>query len=361
MGKPNLFSIVGARPNFVKLAALSPEIRKVAHETIIHTGQHYDYNLSKAFFDELDIPSPDYHLDVGSGPHGKQTGEMLSRIEKVLFENMMTTNNPDAVIVYGDTNTTLAGALAASKLHIPVIHIESGARSFDRRMPEETNRVIVDHISDVLFCSTPSGYDNLSREGITASKVYSRGDVMVDLMKWSGKPDSQTVRDIYEVGGYHLLTIHREENSTLENLQLIFRGLSKIDTPFVFPCHPRIKKFIPHLHLKENFHVIDPVGYFEMRELETYAGRIVTDSGGVQKEAYLLKKPCITLRTNTEWTETLQGGWNILAGTNPDVIAKAFKLDPMPSEYRPNIFGAPGVCKVIAKVISEEFQWTTSL
>lgn len=351
MDNPTFYSIVGARPNFVKLAALSPEIRKVANEVIIHTGQHYDYEMSKAFFDEMGIPAPDFHLGIGSGPHGKQTGNMLYCIEKVLSGAMEGQSPPSAVIVYGDTNSTLAGALAAAKMHVPVIHIEAGARSFDKRMPEEINRIIVDHVSSMMFCSTLTGYHNLAREGLPATNIYARGDVMVDLLQIEGHP--VVLDDVGEE--YNLLTIHREENTSIARLKTIFRGLSKVSERFIFPCHPRIRKCLPHLHLPPKIVVMDPVGYFEMREYEKRASRIVTDSGGVQKEAYLFKVPCITLRDNTEWVETLEGGWNVLTGADSKKICKAFDICPTKAEHHSNLFGKPGVCKVISRIISEEF------
>jgi UDP-GlcNAc3NAcA epimerase len=345
MSKLHLCSIVGARPNFVKLAALSPELRKVSDETIIHTGQHYDYEMSKSFFDEMGIPEPKWHLNVGSKSHGNQTGDMLC-----LIEDTLESDRPDAVLVYGDTNSTLAGALAASKMHIPVIHIEAGCRSFDRGMPEEINRVVIDHISDMLFCSTINGYYNLAREGVPATKCHVCGDVMVDLMGMD-----RNIGVAVDLSDYNLLTIHREENSTPKRLISIINGLSLTDDSFIFPCHPRIRKQIDELKLDEGrFAVVDPVNYWGMRLLEKNTNRIVTDSGGVQKEAYLLKKPCITLRDNTEWAETLGGGWNVLVGTNPDKITKAFSQEPIESKYNPTAFGSPGVCKTIANVIKEE-------
>lgn len=347
MDKPTLCSIVGARPNFIKLAALSPEIRKVANEFIVHTGQHYDYEMSKGFFDELGIPSPDFHLGVGSASHGQMTGKMLCKIEKVLQKN-----TPDAVIVYGDTNSTLAGALAAAKMHIPVIHIEAGARSFDKKMPEEINRILVDQMSSLMFCSTLTGFYNLSREGIPATGIYSRGDVLVDLMY---DPRAVCLDDLGDTisGDYYLLTIHREENTNISTLKQMFKAILKMDGPFVFPCHPRTRKFLSELELGRKVRVIKPVGYFQMRELERNAKRVITDSGGVQKEAYMLKVPCITLRDTTEWIETLDGNWNILVGSDHKKICEAFKIVPDQKHYHSKAFGTPGVCKTIARVITE--------
>lgn len=349
MDKLTLCSIVGARPNFIKLAALSPEIRKVANEMILHTGQHYDYEMSKGFFDELNIPAPDFHTGVRAATHGEMTGRMLCKIERILQKN-----TPDAVIVYGDTNSTLAGALAAAKMHIPVVHIESGARSFDKRMPEEINRILVDHMSSLLFCATLTGFYNLSREGLPATQIYSRGDVLIDLMR-DPRPVCLDDMEVMTEGDYYLLTIHREENTNISTLKQMFKGLLKAcDGPFIFPCHPRTWKFLSDLDLDRKVKVIQPVGYFKMRELERNATRVITDSGGVQKEAYMLKVPCITLRNSTEWIETLDGNWNILTGSDPKKISDAFSVTPDPKHYHSMAFGTPGVCRTIARIIKEE-------
>ena len=346
MDKPHIVSIVGARPNFVKLAALSPELRKVAKETIIHTGQHYDYNLSKIFFEQMGIFEPDSHLEIIADTHGKQTGQMLIAIETAL-----EFKHPDAVIVFGDTNSTLAGAIAAVKLHIPVIHIEAGVRSYDKKMPEEINRIMVDHISTMLFTPTCNAAHTLIFEGIAANNIFECGDVMVDLL--SREPLRPLCFENY--GDYYLLTIHREENDNLNKLKEIFKGFSKITSDtIIFPCHPRIRKYITALKLSKNIKVIDPVGYFEMRYLERNALKIITDSGGVQKEAYLLKIPCITLRKNTEWVETLDGNWNILTNGTSGEIRKALVTIQNQDAYYPEIFGKPGVCGRISKSIMEE-------
>lgn len=345
MTKPHIVSIVGARPNFVKLAVLSPELRKVAKETIIHTGQHYDYELSKIFFDQMGIPNPDFHLNIVATSHGAQTGQMLIAIETTL-----NLECPDAVVVFGDTNSTLAGALAAAKLHIPVIHIESGVRSFDKRMPEELNRIMVDHIAHMLFCPTSNSAHNVMSEGIAADLIFECGDVMVDLLM----KEPSKILNFKNYGEYYLLTIHREENDNLFKLKEIFKGLSRIspDT-IIFPCHPRIRKYITSLKLSKNIKIIDPVGYFEMRYLERNSLGIITDSGGIQKEAYFLKIPCITLRENTEWVETLDGNWNILTNGESDKIRKALGMIQDKEVYHPELFGKPGVCKKISNKIVE--------
>jgi len=344
MDKLHIVSIVGARPNFVKLAALSPELRRVANETIIHTGQHYDYKMSKIFFDEMGIPVPDSHLEIVEITHGRQTGKMLMAIESILISDQ-----PDAVVIFGDTNSTFAGALAASKLHIPIVHIESGVRSFDRKMPEELNRIMIDHISDMLFCPTWNAACNIAIEGISKTRSYMCGDVMVDLLERQPVKLLQPV--VYD--NYYLLTIHREENNDPYKLKSIFTGLSGLTEDIIFPCHPKIRKYIESFDLQKNIHVINPVGYFEMRELEKHAIRIITDSGGVQKEAYLLKVPCITLRENTEWIETLIGNWNILTGYKSNDIYNAFTIDPDLDAYDPIVFGESGVCKRVSNKIVE--------
>ncbi|MGP8321451.1 MAG: non-hydrolyzing UDP-N-acetylglucosamine 2-epimerase [Methanosarcinaceae archaeon] len=320
-----IVSIVGARPNFIKHAPLSKKIRETFDELILHTGQHYDYEMNKIFFDELGIPEPDYHLGVGSGTHGEQTGTMLQRIEKILLDE-----EPDMVIVFGDTNTTLAGALAASKLHIPVGHIEAGLRSFDRKMPEEVNRVLTDHCSTVLFCPTKTAVTNLGNEGVIDG-VYLVGDVMVDALEYGVKIAEQksVIPDRLGLvsGEYLLATVHRAENTdNPDRLRNIVEALSEIEN-LVFPCHPRTENAIKRIGLWDRVRdsVIKPVGYFDMLMLEKNARKILTDSGGVQKEAYILRVPCITLRDNTEWVETVADGWNLLVGADKGRILGAVR------------------------------------
>ncbi len=290
-------SIVGARPNFIKCAPLSREIRKEFNEVIIHTGQHYDYEMNKVFFEELNIPEPDYHLDVGSGSHGYQTGEMIKRIEEVLLKE-----EPDLLLVYGDTNSTLAGALAASKLHITVAHIESGLRSYDKSMPEEINRILTDHCSDVLFCPTETSVENLKREGVT-NGVYLTGDVMVDALKENIKLAEKKAMVLDEMGlkpkEYYLATIHRAENTDdFERLENIVDAFCEIEN-LVFPCHPRTEKCLKGFglwdRLVKNVRVVRPVGYLDMLMLEKNAKKILTDSGGIQKEAYIFNLRCHVL------------------------------------------------------------------
>jgi len=331
-----LITVVGARPQFIKAAAVSRAIaqhnlnhcRHRIEETIVHTGQHYDENMSQVFFDQLEIPRPDYNLEVSGGLHGQQTGRMLERIEKVILEE-----KPDRVLVYGDTNSTLAGTLAAAKLHIPVAHVEAGLRSFNRIMPEEINRVLTDHVADMLFCPTPTAVENLSREGITEG-VYETGDVMYDCALFYRQKAQQIESEVIKRMGvqrncFYLATIHRAENTdNPERLHNIFTGLAEISTPenpTVLPLHPRTKKYIENavINPSENIKIISPVSYLEMVALESNAQLILTDSGGVQKEAYMFQTPCVTLREETEWIETVQAGWNRLVGADPAKIISA--------------------------------------
>ena len=345
-------SIVGARPNFIKLAPVSKELRKKFKEIVIHTGQHYDYEMDKVFFDEMQIPKPDYHLGVGSGSQGEQTGEMLKRIEKVLMKE-----KPDLVLVFGDTNTTLAGGLAACKLHIRVAHIEAGLRSYDRRMPEETNRVLTDHCSDLLFAPTRTAVENLMKEGITEG-VYLTGDVMVDALKENIKiaeKESMILNELHlKTKEYYLATVHRAENTDdFDRLKSIVDAFCEIEH-LVFPCHPRTEKSLKRFDLWEKLtrkvNVIKPVGYLDMLMLEKNANKILTDSGGVQKEAYIFKVPCITLRNTTEWVETVEDGWNALVGANKEKIVK-MAMEFEPEGVQRNIFGEGYASKRIKEIL----------
>jgi len=324
--RAKVVSIVGARPQFIKLAPLSAELRRQGfHETIIHTGQHYDGNMSGLFFEELEIPKPDVNLEVGSGSHGAQTGKMLIAIEEVLLKE-----RPDVVLVYGDTNSTLAGALCASKLHIPLAHVEAGLRSFNREMPEEINRIVADHLSDTLLCPNETGMNNLAHEGIIKG-VYLVGDLMMDALRhFSGIATSKS-HILTRVGvtakDYFLATVHRAENTDdRERLASILAALSEIGRTVVFPMHPRTKHRIAECGLGnalgDNIIVIDPIGYLDIINLEQNAMAILTDSGGVQKEAFWLRVPCITLRNETEWVETVASGWNTLTGANREIIMR---------------------------------------
>lgn len=334
-----VLTIVGARPQFIKASPVSSVLRRAHQEILVHTGQHYDVEMSAIFFEELGIPEPDYNLGVGSASHGKQTGEMLERTERVLFEEA-----PDLVLVYGDTNSTLAGALAAVKLHIPVAHVEAGLRSFNRAMPEEINRVLTDHASDLLFCPTDTAVDNLAAEGVT-SGVHNVGDVMYDAILHSIEVAEQRSLILQELqvepGGYFLTTVHRPRNTNdTDRLASILDALNQAGEPVIFPAHPRTQQAIARIDYPIRSHVrlMEPVGYLDMLVLEKNARTILTDSGGVQKEAYLLGTPCVTLREETEWTETLSGGWNVLAGADREKIV-ALLQDHKPQAKRQAVFG----------------------
>jgi len=352
MIKMKIATVIGARPQFIKMAPVSKELRKTFDEIIIHTGQHYDYEMNKIFFDELKIPEPDYHLGVGSGSHGYQTGEMLKKIEEVLMKE-----KSDLVMLFGDTNTTLAGALAAAKLHTPVAHVEAGLRSFDRRMPEEINRVLTDHCSDILFCPTETSIENLKREGIVEG-AHLTGDVMVDALKEHIRIAEQESGILDEFGlepmGYYLATIHRAENTDdFNRLKNIVDAFCEIGN-LVLPCHPRTEKYFKKYglwdELIEHVKVTNPVGYFDMLMLEKNARKILTDSGGVQKEAYILKVPCITLRVNTEWVETVEDGWNVLVGSDKEVIIKMVN-EFEPDDEQKNVFGEGKASSEIRRIL----------
>lgn len=333
--RKKIVSIIGARPQFIKCALLSPLLRGICDEILIHTGQHYDKKMSDIFFDELHIPEPSINLAVGSGSHGEQTGKMLTEIENVLLRE-----EPDLVLVYGDTNSTLAGALAAVKLHIPVAHVEAGLRSNDRMMPEEINRVVTDHISTLLFCPTQTAMKNLKIEGIT-SGVHLTGDIMAELLRQaliiSDTRGEELVSHPYKPKRYYLATIHRPSNTdSMEQLVQIISSLQSLDLPVIFPIHPRtFKKFEKYGIKMEDFpniYFIEPSPYLSMVHLISQASIVITDSGGLQKEAYILKIPCITIRDTTEWVETVQDGWNYLIGDNLSKIhatVKSFQINPM--------------------------------
>lgn len=314
-----IVTIIGARPQFIKAAAVSRVLKDYNNlkEIIIHTGQHYDDNMSEVFFQE-EIPKPDYYLGIGSGSHGVQTGRMLEKIEGVLIKE-----NPDVVLVYGDTNSTLAGALAASKLQIPVAHVEAGLRSFNKKMPEEINRIVADHVSDLLFAPTKTAVDNLIREGIPRERIFNVGDVMFDAALYYGEKAEKESNILEKLGlkpgKYILSTIHRAYNTDIEErLRAIFEGLSRVsrEITVVLPLHPRTKAALVreglYEYVSKNVKVIEPVGYIDMIKLEKNSRLIVTDSGGVQKEAFFYKVPCVTLREETEWVELVELGWNHL-------------------------------------------------
>lgn len=322
-----IVTVVGARPQFIKAATVSRALRcQGFREVLLHTGQHYDADMSDVFFEQMGIPEPGYHLGVGGGRHGEMTGRQLEKIENILLQE-----KPDWVLVYGDTNSTLAGALAAAKLHIPVAHVEAGLRSFNRRMPEEINRVLTDHISALLFTPTAVAVDNLAAEGIAGSNVKLVGDVMYDatlhFKKRAVKPDWLDAMSVPEEN-FVLCTIHRAENTEdAMRLQAIMDGLGDSELAVVLPLHPRTKQVFQKtgMRIPTNVHLAPPVGYMEMLWLEMACRVIATDSGGVQKEAYFHGKPCITLRGETEWVELVEGGYNMLVGCDRSAIASALR------------------------------------
>jgi UDP-N-acetylglucosamine 2-epimerase len=348
-------SIVGARPQFIKASPLSRELRLRHHEILVHTGQHYDRDMSDVFFEELGMPVPDYHLGIGSGPHGAQTGAMLAAIETVLQKE-----SPDAVIVYGDTNSTLAGALAAAKLHLPVAHVEAGLRSFNRRMPEEINRVVTDHLSAWLLAPSEVSRQQLAQEGIVQG-VHVVGDIMVDALHLHGPRAAERsealARHQLRAGTYYLATVHRAENTDEGgNLRQIFDALGALDRPVILPLHPRTEKRMAELGVAigANVQVLAPQGYLDMLALQRGAACVLTDSGGIQKEAYYLRVPCVTLRTETEWVETVATGWNTLVGTDPERILAAVARRPAPGTPHPDLYGDGMTAGRIVEILSAE-------
>lgn len=368
-----IVTVIGARPQFIKAAAVSRAIqhsKQKIEEILVHTGQHYDYLMDQVFFEELELFKPDYHLGVGSGSHGKQTGIMLERIEAVLQKE-----KPEVVLVYGDTNSTLAGALAAAKLNIPIAHVEAGLRSYNRRMPEEINRVLTDHLSTFLFCPTTQAVKNLSKEGIRNEKgkvVKKVGDVMYDSILYYSElaeKKSTILKDLglfnpesaIRIPQYYLVTLHRAENTDdPKNLKSILKALHEIgkESPVILPLHPRTKKMMKIHHISpdhERIKLIDPVSYLNMLTLERHAKAILTDSGGVQKEAYWFRVPCVTLREETEWVETVRSGWNVLAGTETERIIEGVlrAKDRKPHRKTPNVFGNGKSAGKIIKLLNK--------
>jgi UDP-N-acetylglucosamine 2-epimerase len=347
-----ILSIVGARPEFIQSAPVSKALRNQHQEILVHTGQHYDYLMSQTFFDEIGIPTPDYNLEVGSGSHAKQTAEILVRLEEVMLKEQ-----PGLVIIRGDTNSTLAGALAASKLHIPIAHIEAGERSFDRRMPEEINRLAADRLSDLFFCVSQTAVQHLRGEGIRDS-VHWVGDVMLDAML-ANLPLAREKSSILGRLGiaskkYALVTIHRAANTDDPGrLRKILSALSRVEDEVIFPVHPRTRGVIEKLEVEvgERVRMIEPVGYYDMVVLEENARLIATDSGGVQREAYFLKVPCLTLRDETEWTETVEAGWNRLVGADEQAILSAWRSFNPPDVQSP-IFGDGTASEKILQIVS---------
>jgi len=344
-----VLSVVGARPQFIKAAPLLRALRASHTSVLVHTGQHYDANMSRVFFDELALPDPDHHLGVGSGRHGAQTGEMIARLETVL-----EAERPDWVVVFGDTNSTLAGALAASKLCLPIAHVEAGLRSFHRAMPEEINRIVADALADLLLCPTDTAVGNLEREGMVRG-VHLVGDLMAEaLADACGRAASQSpVLERFELAEreFVLATVHRAENvDDPKRLEQIVRGLETTQRrPVVFPVHPRARAALANIALApaSPIRMIEPVGYIDMVRLLSTARVVATDSGGVQKEAYWLGTPCVTLRAETEWVETVAAGWNTLVGADTAAIAHAL-AHVSPPAGRPALHQhPPPSCRIV--------------
>ncbi len=354
-----IVTIVGARPQFIKAAPVSKVLRRQHREVLVHTGQHYDREMSDIFFTELAIPRPDYELGIGSGSHGWQTGQMLMRVEEVL-----QAERPDWVLVYGDTNSTLAGALAAVKLGIPVAHVEAGLRSFNRSMPEEHNRVLTDHCADLLFCPTQTAVDLLAAEGVTQG-VHLVGDVMFDAARQFAEAAAARATILARLGlaprGYALATLHRPYNTDdPARLRLVLDALNRLELPVVFPVHPRTRARLAEMGTAEcagtlatGLHCVEPVGYLDMLALEQSARLILTDSGGVQKEAYFFGVPCVTLRPETEWVETVQTGWNRLAWGDAETVLAAAR-GPWPGDAPPPIFGDGHAAERIAALLQTQ-------
>ncbi len=358
-----IVTVIGARPQFVKAAAVSREISNYPEikEVIVHTGQHFDSNMSDVFFKEMDIPKPDYNLEINNLTHGAMTGRMLERIEEILLDE-----KPDLMLVYGDTNSTLAGALAAKKMHIKVAHVEAGLRSLNMNMPEEINRILTDRISDLLFCPTELSVKNLENEGFNHfnCKIIKAGDVMQDAAIFYSKKSDLTSSIIsrlnIEPQNYILTTIHRQENTDdIEKFKTIISSLNQLHNTkikVIFPIHPRTKKIIETNNIKVDFTTISPVGYFDMIQLIKQSKLLITDSGGLQKEAFFFKKQCITIREETEWVELIEGGYNVLLPTSKlDLLADVYNQSiSKNNDFNKNLYGDGNASKNIVKQLMKQ-------
>ncbi len=343
-----IITVIGARPQFVKSGPLSNELRKQFQEVIVHSGQHYDANLSEIILRDIGSPKPDYFLKTEGSTHATQTASILRSTEKVFIDE-----KPDAVIVFGDTNTTLAATIAAAKLGIKIVHVEAGLRSFNREMPEEINRIATDSLSDILFAPTEVALQHLKNEGLEA-KSFMTGDIMVDSVKTVSSTIDETILAEWKLqnDNYYLLTMHRPYNvDNKENLLRILNDLAQLDAEVVFPAHPRTLKVLGDTILPESIKVIEPQGYVKFTGLQKYAKKIVTDSGGVQKEAYIHEKPCITLRTETEWVETVEAGWNLLLPPVESDLATKIQTFTPPKSH-PDLYGS-NIAKRMVKILAE--------
>jgi UDP-GlcNAc3NAcA epimerase len=342
-----IISIIGARPQFIKHAPMQLQLQKYFNALTIHTGQHYDENMSQVFFNELNMPKPDYLFDIGgSKPQGEQTAIMLTEIEKVCMSE-----KPDAILIYGDTNSTLAGTLVAAKINIPLIHIEAGLRSYNREMPEEINRIIADEFSYILFCPTHHAVENLLKEGINHNRIFKTGDVMCDMIHLV----KNRVKPIVAFP-YYFATIHRPYNTdNIERLKVILDTLNGLDKKVIFAIHPRTAAKLPQYNISEadysNIIFIPPTGYIESISYQNYTDCVITDSGGIQKEAYILKKKCITIRSETEWVETLNGNWNTLVFNNLGDIPAI--LEQKMGGYVENLYGNGQAAEQMTNIILE--------
>ncbi len=356
MKTKDLLFVVGTRPNFVKIAPICLALKKYPEigYKIVHTGQHYDELMSDIFFQELDIPAPDFYLNVGSGGHGAQTGRMMEKMEDLCGEHAFS-----AMVVIGDVNSTMAGALVASKLHLPVVHIESGLRSFNRSMPEEINRIVTDHVSDVLFAPTQLAMRNLEEEGL-AERAYFSGDVMYDMMLIGQEIAARNSRIMEELKlqskSFYLGTLHRPYNvDDPKVLREIFEGFAQLEKPIILAAHPRLSKNLQQfdISIPFNVHLSKPLGYLDFITLQKHALRVITDSGGVQKEAFFVKTPCITLRPETEWVETVEAGANILVKnrTSREIVDAVWQQAAANYERRP--YGAGDACRIILEKTAE--------
>ena len=352
-----ILTIIGARPQFIKAGAVSREIKKHKNlkEVIVHTGQHYDSNMSDIFFEQMHIPKPDYYLGIGGKSHGAMTGEMIIKLEEVMLKE-----EPNVIMVYGDTNSTLAGSIAASKLHIPIAHVEAGLRSFNMRMPEEINRILTDRVSKWLFCPTDTAVENLKKEGFENfdCKIIKSGDVMQDAAmfykRYAKKPQNVDIKE-----DFVLSTVHRAENTdNINRLKNIFESLDEIakDIQVILPLHPRTKKILEQNNINpKNITIIEPVGYLEMVWLLDNSTMAITDSGGLQKEAFFFKKPCITLRDETEWVELLENNFNVLAGANKEKIINLYKNHKFNDNFDIDLYGKGKASEnIIKNFLSED-------
>jgi len=354
MGPATVMTIVGNRPQYIKCAAVSPCLRRVAREVLLDTGQHYDHELAGVFFEQLGLPAPDIALGVGSGTHAEQTGRIMVGVEDAVLAE-----RPDLVLVYGDTNSTLAAALAAVKVHVPVAHVEAGLRSFDRRMPEEVNRVLADRLSRLLFCPTRTAVENLAAEGITDG-VHLVGDVMYDLALRALTPEAEAAtlqRFAVQPGRFVFATVHRPANAdSPERLAAIVGALARLGEPVVFAVHPRTRATLERADLLSGLPasvlVTQPVGYFDSLALVRNARAVATDSGGMQKEAFMLRTPCVTLRDTSEWVETLEHGWNVLVDADPQKMAAALAA-AAPGDPVADCYGAGDAGDRIAVAIAD--------